>query len=512
MPSKDINIHVKSTGTDTTKQDLKGVANQTEKLGDSTEKMGRKGKKHSALFTSALKKIGTLGVAGIVTALAAASLKIAKFFDNIKQRSDDAVRDLQSVRKGFDDLFEAMSAFDEKSRQAVTVGATGVLKEAGVQKELGLPIINEYTRQFRGHVDSGVLSEDQYNEGLTGMLGYAARHGGDSTSNLIQMMSGWGMVTPGSQGDFRRMISNAAAASGLTDSDVIGALGRGGPTIQAMGWTPQQAVENIAVLASGETGRLKMSLPATTLQALGNPQYKEELKEFGITEEMLDDPQKLLTTLRMQQQIMSSEKFYSVLTDIYGSGGAAGVHKLLTADRGGIQNAVVNAVGPGGIAAEQKEEMQRRTTLEYRDAVTKANNMMDDLRVTTDEQYMEDVRERGKKYKEKVLRRDEPIRQSMREVFTPVNAEDEAAAQRLWWDSLSKEERDALSGAPYPALQYDSWDKMSPRSKYEAVNDVTLQDEGSGATTINTTYNNNLNIYPRIGEDDRGPRVNTDIK
>jgi len=370
--SKNVNIHIKTHGARDSKEKLDRVGEGAKRAGGGVEQVGAKAKKSSGWFTAAIgKMIGPLGIVALVSGAAAATAKIAKFFDNLKAKSDELVRSLQEQRAAFDDLFEAQNAFDEKSRKAVTENTARLLQETAVPIGAGLPIINAYTRQFKAMVDSGELTQEQYQQGLKDMLGYGARHGGAATADLIQIMAGWGMTTPGQQGEFRRMIAAGAQTSGLTDAELISALSRGMPTIKALGWTPQEAIKSIAVLAAGEAGRKKMSLPGTTIQALGAPQTTS-FEKYGIPEPLAEDPRELLNYVQNMRGTMGQDEYYRMLTKIYGTEGAAGVYKLVSADKGRIGTALERAAGPEGVAAEAAEEQARQTTLEARDARAKA--------------------------------------------------------------------------------------------------------------------------------------------
>lgn len=510
--AKNIDIHIKTRGAQQSKQDLDGVAKGAKRTGDSAEKMGKKGQRGAGWLSAAFGKIvGPLGFAAIVTAAIAATVKVAKFFDDLKKKSDEAVRNLQSIRAAFTDLFEAMDAFDEKTRMKVTGEAFGLLKEVSVSKEIGLPVINAYTRQFKSLVESGQLTEEQYQQGLKGMLGYAERHGGAATTDLISIMAGWGMVTPEQQGAFRRQIAAGAAASGLTDEELIGALGRGMPTIKAMGWTPEQAVETIATIARGEVGRKKAGLPAQVLQALMAPQLSN-IEKLGIPEEIAQDPQKLLAYLTAMRATMDQKAFTRMLVSIYGMEAGAGVSKLLTAPpRGGIARALVEAAGAEGAKAEQEEERTSRLTQERRKAKAEAAAAEEDLDIKLKEQYETDIRDIGEA-KRKRLERREPFRQKFRQWFTTEEVEKEYGAYRKWLDSLSEEEKRAIARRPplpYPLSTVSpfrrEWEKMTAQERFEE-----LTDQPSAATNIH--YHNEIitNHNPIAGtNEDRGigPRV-----
>jgi len=454
--SKDINIHLKTRGTQQAKQELDEAGKSVEKIGEKTEQTGRKTGRASAWIVGSLKKIGTLGFLAIGTAIAAAAGKVAKFFDTVKTRSDEAVREVQEIRAAYESLFEALDAFDEKSRQATTKATNLLLQKTGVTQEMGLPVVNAYTRQFKSLVGTGQITQQQYDQGLQGMLGYAARHGGEATTELISIMRGWDMVTPQKQGEFRRMISKGAQITGLTDEEVIGALGRGMPTIKAMGWTPEQAVANIALLASGETGRKKMSLPSTTLDALMAPQLSD-IEKLGIPEDVTKDPQKLLAFLSAKQPTMDRQKYLQLLTQVYGREAATGVYKLMTVPQRGIQESLRQAAAAEGIAAEQAEEDARKTTLEYRDAVSKARARQIKLDITEEEVYAGKVREIGFT-EQKRRQRYQEKRQQIREwLIFGIEAEKEQAAYLLWKESLTPEEREAIYQEYQQSLEKDKF-------------------------------------------------------
>ena len=501
---KDVNIRIKVKGAQQTKQQLDSVGKSTEQMGSKTSRAAAWIKKGIGAL------VGPMGFAAIATAAAMAMVKVAKFFDELKARSDEAVRNVEELRKGYIDLFEAFSAFDEKSRAAVTKGVAETLLATGVSKQIGVPIIEAYKRQFGGLVESGQLTQQQYDVGLRGMLSYGARHGREATPELISLMRGWGMVGPEQQGAFRRQIAAAAQASGLTDEDVISALGRGMPTIKMMGWTPEQAVGTIATLAAGETGRKKLGLPATTLQALMAPQTSN-LAKYGILEEIT--PQQLLMQLQMMRGTMDQQAFMRMLTQIYSSEAAAGVYKLITAPPGGQAELLKRAAGPVGIRAALAEERGYQTTLEAREAKTQAQVMLENLDVTEAETFMEDVRKIGAAKQERYRRR-QPIRQWLREFFIiGKEREKEEAAERFWIELLTPEEKreiflqyDPSSKLPYYERLKAAWEEKSPQEKYQE-----LTEPGNlGPATMEVHYHQDTNYYPRIGSDEGGPRFTQD--
>ncbi len=513
--AKDINIHLKAKGAQQVKAEMGEAGRAVEKVGDKTEQTGRKTRKASDRIVDSFKKLASPAVfLAIATAVAAAAGKIAKFFDTIKTRSDEAVREVQAIRAAYTDLFEALDAFDEKQRQAVTKTTNLLLQKAGVTQEIGLPVINAYTRQFKAMVGTGQLTQEQYTQGLTGMLGYAERHGGAATADLISIAAGWGMVRPEQQGELRRMVAAGAQSTGLTDAELIGALGRGMPTIKAMGWTPEQAIQSIALIATGEVGRKKASLPATTLQSLMAPQLAN-IEKLGIPEDVAQDPRKLLEYLKQRRGQMDQQAFTQMLTQIYGTEAAAGVYKLITTPGRGIAEVLKRAAGPEGIAAEQAEEAARQTTLEARDATTKARKRQIQLDITEQEAYMEDVREIGAE-KQKLLQRTHEKRQYIDELLTfGTEAEKERAAYRLWVESLTPEEKEAISLeyqraidkkkfgirfgpsiAPFTDFDLEwKWQQITPKGRWETLTGITpeLTQPPEPEKVVSSIYHDNRN-------------------
>jgi hypothetical protein len=239
--------------------------------------MGSKAQQASSVFSSLFPRFaGPLGILAAITSIVHITRKVAEFFDTVKQRSDEAVRNLQQVRTAFTDIFEALGAFDEKSRQAVTKEAYQLLQKTGAPEAIGLPIINAYIRQFENLVDAGQITQQQYQQGMETMLSYGTRHSRAATPQLIELMGGWGIAQPEQQAAFTRQIAAASQGVRLSDEQLIESLSRGMPTIKAMGWTPEQALEAVATMAAGEPSpRMRVALPTAGLQAIMAPQAEK---------------------------------------------------------------------------------------------------------------------------------------------------------------------------------------------------------------------------------------------
>jgi len=514
MP-KDVNIHIKTPGASEAKADLESTTRGVQKVGEEVEKTGSRSERALGWIGRGIKNlIGPLGFAAIITTVAAVAGKVASFFDELKSRCDEAVRNLQNVRKGFEGLFEAMGAFDEASRQQVSKGAMGLLQKTAVSAEVGLPVIEAYARQFRGK-----MPEAQYQRGLEGMLGYAARHGGAATPELVSLMAGWGMGTPESQGAFRRQVAAAAGVSGLTDADVFMALGRGMPTIKALGWSPAQALSSIATIAQGEVGRVKSSLPATTLQAIMAPQVSD-LEKYGVTEAEAQNPQLLLQRIAAKSQAMDQQAVNRMLVGIYGQEAAKGVYKLITPSQIGVEDALKRAATGRGIAEETAEEAASRQTEERLLAQTEARKNLADMEITDRWRYGQKVRVVGEAEKRR-YQREQPVRQWLQELTTVGNqAESEEAAFRRWHESLSPDERDAIRGYvweidPLKTDRYGGgryvWNQMSPKQRFESLTGGPRVP----ITVINNHYHSEIVYNPVAGTaSDReiGPHAGRDLR
>jgi hypothetical protein len=510
--AKDVNIHVKTTGADQTKQELKGVGRSAQEVGNDVQVMGEKSQTGSHRFVDGIQKIigplGFMAVLGIVGKVAAG---ISSFFDTLKKRCDEAVQKLSEVRASFADLFEAMNAIDEKSRMQRSIEAAELLKETRVPQNLGIPVITEYTRQFRPAVERGQITEQQYQEGLRGMLGYAARHGGETTPELITLMGGLGMVTPQQQGALRRQITELSGKTGLTDKDIIEMFGRAMPTIKAMGWSPEQALSTIGVVAAGEISRAKLALPAATLEALMTPQVTELQEKYGISQGIARDPRALFAQIALKSQKMDRQAMLDMLQDIYGSA-APGIYKLITSPQQDIAKALAAAGGPAGVAAETAEEAKSRETLERLQAQTNALILLDTLNRTNKEIYESIIRRIGSSKREE-YRLKQPIRQWIREQIIKVEEEEkETAAMRAWWESLSREEQNRILEEKKSVIK--AWESMPPQQRYEPLNRLEAPQPQPNITYHNE-YHHDIIYNPFAGTaSDReiGPRANRDFK
>ena len=547
--AKDVNIHVKTDGTPQVQRDLDGVAQSANKVGENVEQMGSRSSRAMDWFASGLKSLaGPLGFAALVMTVSSAAGKISQFFSDFKNRCDEAVGKLQNVRKSFEGVFEAMNAFDEKSRKGITADTINLLKKTSVSQEVGLPVIAQYARQFQGLVQSGQLSPEQYQQGLEGMLGFAARRGKAATPELITLMAGLGMKTPEQQGAFRRQVEAVAGKAGLTIEDMVDVLARATPTATAMGWQPDEMLNYIGILAAGTVGRQKMTLPTATLQALVNPQVAN-LKDYRINARQAENPAQLLQLLAAKQQTMNPQAFGRMLNDIYGAEGGAGVYKLLNSTGNDMTSVIKNAATPQVAIAETAIEQTSRETRERQQAKTDAVKI-EDLTKRDSLFYKKQVRELGKEQQDE-LQIEHPGLEYLREVLLPDYKEAENAAFIKWLKGLSPEEQKWILSetkapwhvGPIPLVTKQSrqmfqlqnyYNSLTPEQRYHGlVGDAANKSPGAGdlpwsykevdawvalppdkmSTEIH--YHHEMIYYPSTGsaaDRDMGPRAPSDLR
>ena len=530
MP-KDINIHVKTTGAEFTKEQLAQIKEHVAQLGYQTNITGKTASGASDSITSSFRKIaGVLGIGAIDAALIQSAVKVAQFFDELKKRTDDAVRNVADIRKGYDDLFEVMGAYSESARVATTLQTTEILAETAVPKDIGVPVITAYSRQFKDLISQGRLTQEQYDRGLKEMVSFAGVWGKAATPDLISLMAGWGAVTPESQGIIRRQIRAASEAAGLTDEELIDILAKSAPAIETMGWTPQQGIQAVAQIAAGQAGTKKMRMPPTVMQAVAFPQLDwKSLERFGLipadaqtavdqaviesakqieqaklkagpkakagdetikaaeeaAKESVDaaienalgmiKPEQLLEQIRLRRPAMQPSTFARMVSKIYSAEAAPGIiTRLLEAPPPRMAAGIEQAAAA---APAEKAAMETYTgSLEGMRAKTEMNKEFFDLLVTTPQKQMESIRKIGAGY-QAYLKRTQPVRQWLSELFVMGNqGEQEEAAFRLYMDALAEEELPGLTqyeyvypGQPMVKILRPRYERMSPKEKLAAL-------------------------------------------
>lgn len=416
MADKDINIHVRAPGVEQVSQGVDKAADSLRNMGSaaadinrSTDKAFADGMKTieertagAAASTSKMsQEAGILGsafnmlkshVTGLVAGLIAfGTIRFAKSLiaqlDEIIKKQEEAVQKNLALRKSYEDLFEVTNQFSEQGRKKTVKETEKLLAETKTPADVGMPAIEEYARQFKDQ-----MKPADYQAGQRQVLSYAARHGGEATPDIIQMMRGYGMNTTAQQGEFMRTITAAGGKGGLTDREMIDAMGRAAPGARAMNISPQETISMVAAIASGEIGRNKTAMPATVIDALASPQA-EAMKKYKIKGET---PQDIYSAVRQKSQGMSANDKYKMLQDVYGDSAAKGIYTKLL---GGF-----DAVRPVPLAVDQEEAHQYRQTMEGKQARTDAQNRLDAADTTPKEERFARGAIRAKAISEKYAR------------------------------------------------------------------------------------------------------------
>lgn len=191
--------------------------------------------------------------------------------DKQKTRSDEAVRKLEILENKFSGLFEALEIYDEESRKAIMHKTINLLKETGTRLEVVLPITEAYARAYKGRVDSGQMSQSQYDEGLKGVVNWSALHPSADTPEIINLMAVWEITDSQQQGAFCRMVAAGAKWANMTIINFVKALSYSYSTAKIMNWTPQETIEAVAKIAKGEPERQQLPLVIETMDALSHP-------------------------------------------------------------------------------------------------------------------------------------------------------------------------------------------------------------------------------------------------
>lgn len=297
------------------------------------------------------------------------------------------------------------------------------------------------------------------------------------------------------------------------------------PAIEALGWTPEQAIIETAKIASTQrTPRQRAAMPGTIYEAIMNPQIPKEF-ERKIPKEIQKNPALLLNWIKQRQTTMPQKDYLNLLTGVYGAGPALGFYSWFTAPETGLGRIVPVAAGPTGAEREDIEERLRQETSEAITARAKVATEISKIKRQTPKREMRtEIRARGIETEERLME-EAPIRRGLEKLVTAEKAEviQEAAAAE-WWDNLPPEEREEIEAEyhqRYPLQRirlkkygtaYWKWRQMTTKQRYEAL---TPEEASRQPATTNYNFHQHHEIFfnPVVGNraDLMGPRVPKNI-
>jgi hypothetical protein len=258
---------------------------------------------------------------------------------------------------------------------------------------------------------------------------------------MIELMAGWGIITPEKQGAFRRMVTEAGKEVSLPEEQLVGALGKGMPAIKALGWTPEQAITETAKIAATQAApRARATMPANIFEAIMRPQIPKEF-ERKIPKEVREDPAKAFEWIRQRQGILSSKEHLKLLQSFYGAETGLGIYSWLTARPTGLERIIPEAAGPAGMTKETTQEQERMKTISSLAAESQNVAAQMDLQVEKDIDAQRRTRELGRAYRDVLLR--DKKRKFRHQMIEPMGEryQEEYAAYRLWIENLTPVEK-----------------------------------------------------------------------
>ncbi len=479
MPGKnDIDLQVAVRGTAKAKRKLRETGKATKKMGDDIAGGAKKATK--GIEGLAQSFVGRLGLTAAITAVVLAGVKFIKFLDEVKAKVDLNIQAVLTYRKTLESLQESTGAVGEAERVNVARNVALLATQTGASVALTKDIADQYRRQF---VEQ--MTPDDFAKARRETIGYAARHGGPATADLIRVMGGFGVTTAEGQGAFRRQIAASAERFKITDAEMIGLMGRLQPTAVSLEMTPEESMAKLGILAQGLTGRKARTLPVSTLEALALP-TESAAQRLGLGEGAT--PGAIFQEFQKQAAGMTPAERHLLAGRLYSTAGAAGAVKLIAAGRPDTEF-LRQAAGPVGRAAEEEDQRQFLGTLEARQNIVDASRLFEKLKAPRKQQTQKLIRDIGREYQEQ-YQRDTPIAQEFRErLIIGRGAEAEEAARRRWlsrdklrtgrqWRLMSEEER-------LQALLQDQAGGVSPATYFE---------EPPGGVNNSVNVNNFYNV------------------
>ncbi|HUW19371.1 MAG TPA: hypothetical protein VMW16_08720 [Sedimentisphaerales bacterium] len=395
--AKDVNIHLKTTGAERTKEQLDQAARSAEKIGDSTQQAGRQAVSGAEWVKSAFSSIvGPLGLAALASAVIAIIGKIRAAINDMKRASSEAVRELAGLQKASADYFEAFEAYTPEQRQAALAQARQFQAKTGLPMEASQKLLEAYKRTFREMNEAAVEQ----------LAGYWQLHGQEATLDLVRWMGAERVTTAQRQGQITRMVSAVASETGLRDAEIINALTRYSTELRGLGWTPEQTITNIGKALAGKSpqeARRAMSSLVDGIRAF----TEERALEMKAAAEIAASEKARLDWARQTMFKMPPEARRKFARQAFGETAATYVTEWLMGEfPEKTRRALEYARTPAAAEEEQQRVEAVKETVEVSKEKATGGAERLELLLTEEEKQKDIIREYGRVYLEYLRRRD----------------------------------------------------------------------------------------------------------
>jgi len=466
--SKNVNIHIKTDGAGKASMDFDKVSQSTRQTGKAVEDMGDKTARSGQSMLKSLASIGGfLGFAGLAATAVAAVKKIISVIDDMKKAVNEAVAELANLQKTSADYFEAFEAYDPHSRMEALKQARQFQAKTGLGFEQSKNLLEAYKRQF-GEVPAEATEQ---------MAGYWQLHGGDATRDVIRWLGSSDISDPKRQGQILRMISATATQAKLHDSEIIQGLARNSTEFKAMGWSPEQTIENLGRVLSGTGG--PEARKALTGLVEGLKSFTEEKAiEAGLPAEVAESPEKRFAWAAKKLQAAAPQQRTRLGAELFGQSYGAYVTKFLTGELSPYEKAALQYAATDKAAEEEKQRVQGvQETAEG--VLEKAEGVAGqfELLVSSDEQAKAALRRTGKAYLNYLRRTDRLKYESIKMRGLSEELEYELAAKELYESENPPTEYypnvPVSTRIPLPRRPESGWNKLSPQEQVEQLQGPT---------------------------------------
>jgi hypothetical protein len=517
--AKDVNIHVKTTGTQKAAQDFQyfygtmqaadrdiaaGLKETGKAVEDVTTKNAGLAGSFKELYTAL---IGPLSITAAATFVVSAVKRIIAAYDDMKRAASEAVHEMANQQKAAASFFESVNAYSGPQRTAALAQARGVQGTTGLPFEFSMKLLETQQRTF-GEINP---------ESTKQFAAYWQLHaqGPTATPDLIRWMGASGVNTPDQQSRIMRLISTVAEKSKLHDEDIITAISSRGERLRSMGWSPEETITNIGKALSGLSETESSKAMRGLLESFeGFDEAKA--REMRAPPDVASNEQARFEWLKSKAQTMTPEKRTAFIRQAFGPAAAPYITKMLfepTSPQ--YQKAIDYAVSPQAKAEEQKryEEAQKTEAFQLEkvqgQGVQNLPSEEDTLRTLIEEQ--------GKMYLENYLRTKDRFTYEKLQ-YLPEFKRYQKAALMLWRTTHPAVATTGFRGGswgPTTEMVPQDWDKLSDEQRLDDLRQASdkinqrrrPKDTGS---IVNIHNEHIINHYPSVGDNLKGARFGRD--